>query len=152
MRLATSPSRNARMIGNAARHARLEEQVPLVLQCGLEKLRAALGQQRLVRGDDVLAVLQRALDQLEGVGRAADQFDDDIEVGIRRPACASRRRRAPPARRFPSRVPARRTATWSTRISVPVRWRSRSSCEARRRSRRWRPPCRVRPGRREEQE
>jgi len=35
-----------------------------------EKARPVRGEQRLVRGDDVLAVLQRAADERAGVGRS----------------------------------------------------------------------------------
>ena len=45
--------------------------------------RAVMRHQRLVGGDDVLAVIERGIDDLAGdpVG-AADQFDDDVDLGI----------------------------------------------------------------------
>ena len=67
---------------NAAGDARLKEKMPLVPERRLEKFRAASSKKCLVRGDDVLAVLQCGLDELEGLGRAANQLDDDIEIGI----------------------------------------------------------------------
>ena len=104
----------------------------LVLLRRLEKLRTMLGEQRLVRGDDVLAALQRLLDEVEGFCRAADQLDDDIKLGIRDQLTPIDRGEisGTPISRARS---ARRTATWSTRISVPVRCRSRSFCDTRRR-------------------
>ena len=54
----------------------------LVFQRRGKELAAARGQQCLVGGDDVLAILQRLLDEVEGVGGAADQLDDDIEPRV----------------------------------------------------------------------
>jgi len=67
---------------DAARNAGLEEEMALVFLRSLEQLGPTLGEEGLVRGDDVLAVLQRHLDEVEGVLRAADQLDDDVETGI----------------------------------------------------------------------
>jgi hypothetical protein len=131
MRLATRPSRRARMIGMPPATLASKRRWRRCLS-GLEKLRAPLGEERLVGGDDVLAVLQRLLDQVEGVRGAADQFDDDIEAGIGDELAPIGRDEfsGTPTSRARS---ARRTATWSTRISVPIRCRSKSLCEARRR-------------------
>ena len=68
--------------GYAAGDAGLEQQVALVLVRDLEEFRAALGQQGLVGGDDVLAALQRELGELERLRGAADELDDDVEVGV----------------------------------------------------------------------
>ncbi|MCY1179471.1 hypothetical protein D9M73_198750 [compost metagenome] len=40
------------------------------------------GDQRLVRGDHVLAVLDSLEHQFTGHGVATDQFDDDIDLGV----------------------------------------------------------------------
>ena len=55
-----------------------------------------MGQQRLVGGDHVLAVLQRGADQIAGDAfGAADQFDHHIHIGIggdaRHPRTSARR-------------------------------------------------------------
>ena len=50
---------------------------------GLENLGAVRGQQGLVGGDDVLAVGNRLHHQILGDTVPADQFDDDVDIGMR---------------------------------------------------------------------
>ena len=67
---------------DAAGDGGLEEQVDAVVVGGVEQLDADVGQQLLVRGDDRLAAGQRGGDQLAGRLDAADDLDDDVDVGI----------------------------------------------------------------------
>ncbi len=91
MRLAVRPSRSALMIGmppaTAASNATI---TPLSLR-GRENLVAVHGQQRLVGGDDMLAVGDRLQHQFLRNAVAADQLDDDIDIGIRDDQIARRR-------------------------------------------------------------
>ena len=80
MRFADSPSRSALMIGtppataasNAALHA-------LLLRSG-ENLVAVRGEQRLVRGDHMLAVGDRLEHEVSCHGGATDQLDHDLDL------------------------------------------------------------------------
>ena len=67
---------------NAAAHARLEGDVDTALGRGVEDLAAVLGQQRLVRGDDGLAGLDRGEDQAPRRAGAADQLDHDVDARV----------------------------------------------------------------------
>ena len=66
---------------DAAGDAGLEADRPLVLPGRLEDLRPVLGEQRLVRGDDVLAGRQGIEHDLPGDAGPADQLDDDVDCG-----------------------------------------------------------------------
>jgi len=82
MRFAVSPSRSALMIGNAARHRCLERDHHALVLRSLEYLVAVRREQRLVRGDHMLAVGDRLHHQFFRHAVAADQLDDDIHFGI----------------------------------------------------------------------
>ena len=68
--------------GDAARHAALELKVQIAPRRLLHQLKALLGDHLLVGRDDLLAVLQGALNELMGRVNAADQFAHDVNVGI----------------------------------------------------------------------
>src|SRR5690606_37198326 len=67
---------------NAARHRSLEGDDDALLAGTGENLVAMHSDQRLVGGDHVLAVLDGLEHQFEGQGIAADQLDDDIDLGV----------------------------------------------------------------------
>jgi hypothetical protein len=67
---------------NAAADRPFERHHHVFLLCRREDLVAVLREQRLVRGDDMLAVRDRSQDQLLGDAGAADQLDDDVDVGM----------------------------------------------------------------------
>src|SRR5690606_15975950 len=48
----------------------------------LEELHATLGEERFVAGDDGLFRTQGGGDDVEGVGGAADELDDDVNGGV----------------------------------------------------------------------
>ena len=81
MRLAVGPSRSALMIGmppaTAASNATM---TPFC--CGGEDFGAMHGEQRLVGGDDMLAVGDRLHHHFLGDTIAADQLDDDFDIGV----------------------------------------------------------------------
>ena len=66
--------------GDGASHGGLEIQIAAIGRGEVEQSRAALGEQRLVRGDDVLLRLQRRPHQALSNVDAADELDDDIDV------------------------------------------------------------------------
>ena len=68
---------------DAAGHRRFEGYVHAVLMGGLEDFVAVLGDQRLVGGDDVLAVLDRGEHQLAGGVGAADQLHQNVDFRVR---------------------------------------------------------------------
>ncbi len=82
IRLAVSPSRSALMIGNAAGDRTLERDHHALRVRGGEDLVAVPREQRLVRGDDVLAVGDRLQDERARGLDAADQLDDDVDVRV----------------------------------------------------------------------
>ena len=67
---------------DAARDGGLEEQVDPGALGGLEELGAVLGEQLLVAGDDRLAGLEGGEDEVAGGLDAADELDDEVDVGI----------------------------------------------------------------------
>ena len=67
----------------AAADGAFERHHDVLLLRGGENLVAVLREQRLVRGDDVLAVRDGFQDQLARNARAADQLDHDVDVAIR---------------------------------------------------------------------
>ena len=67
---------------HAAGDRGLEADGALGLAGGLEDLVARVGEQRLVRGDDVLAGREGVEHDLLRGGRAADEFDDDVDRGV----------------------------------------------------------------------
>ena len=69
--------------GNAARHRRLEGDHHAPGVRAREDLGAVLREQRLVGGDDVLAVVDGLQHQLARVRLAADQLHDDVDVRAR---------------------------------------------------------------------
>ena len=72
---------------NAAGHRRLVVEQHALLLGDLGQRHAMLGQQRLVGGDDVAAGFERRLDRsARRPSVAADQFDEDVDVGALRPA------------------------------------------------------------------
>ena len=91
MRLAVRPSRSALMIGMPPATAASKATITPFSLRGGEDLVAVHGQQRLVGGDHVLAVGDGLQHQLLGDAVAADQFDDDVDVGIGRPPRTHRR-------------------------------------------------------------
>jgi hypothetical protein len=69
--------------GDAARDGRLEaDHDPVRLRRG-EYLRAVQREERLVRGDDVLAVAERPQHQILRHGVATDELDDDVDLRAR---------------------------------------------------------------------
>ena len=68
---------------DAARHRRLEGHHHAPGVRGREDLVAVLGEQRLVGGDHVLAARDGRQHQLLRARLAADQLDDDVDVGLR---------------------------------------------------------------------
>ena len=67
---------------DAAGDRRLEEQVDAGALGRLEQLGAVLGEQLLVAGDDRLARLEGGEDQVAGGLDAADELDDEVDVGV----------------------------------------------------------------------
>ena len=67
MRSEASASRSVRMMGTPPQTARLVVDVDALLAGEPEDLVAARGEERLVGGDDVLAALERAAHELEGL-------------------------------------------------------------------------------------
>ena len=67
---------------DAAGDGRFEQQVDAVVVGGVEQLDADVGEQLLVGGDHRLAAGERGGDQLAGRLDAADDLDDDVDVGI----------------------------------------------------------------------
>ena len=67
---------------DAAGDRRLEEQVDAGGLGGREQLGAGGGEQLLVAGDHRLARLEGGEDQLAGRLDAADDLDDDVDVGV----------------------------------------------------------------------
>ncbi len=68
--------------GDAAGHGRLEGDHQALLAGLGEDFVAMLGDQGLVGGDDVLAIVQRRQHQFARRAEAADEFDDDVDGGI----------------------------------------------------------------------
>jgi hypothetical protein len=68
--------------GDAAGNGGFEGDHHALLLRGGEDLIAMHGQQRLVGGDHVLAVFDGLEHQLLGHAVAADQFDDDVDLGV----------------------------------------------------------------------
>ncbi len=68
---------------HAARHRRLEGDHHALGVRARKNLGPVLGEQRLVRGDHVLAVVDRLQHQLARRRVAADQLDHDVDVGAR---------------------------------------------------------------------
>ncbi len=66
--------------GHAARDASLEGDHHALGVGPREDFRAVLGEQRLVGGDDVLAVVDRLQHQVARGGVAADELDHDVDV------------------------------------------------------------------------
>ncbi len=66
--------------GDGASDRGLEIQIAAIGRGKVEQSRAALGQERLVRGDDVLLRLQRRAHQTFCNIDATDELDDDIDV------------------------------------------------------------------------
>ena len=83
IRLAERPSRSALMMGMPPRHGRLEGHHHALLLGGGENLVAMHGQQGLVGGDHVLAVLDGLQDQLLGHAVAADELHHNVDFRIR---------------------------------------------------------------------
>ncbi len=67
---------------DATRHGCLEQQVDAGLLGGREQVRADVGQQLLVAGDHRLARLERGEHQLACRLDAADDLDDDVDLGV----------------------------------------------------------------------
>ena len=68
---------------DAARDGRFEFQRDTLLLCELGKIGAVARKQRLVRGDDMLAVVQCRPDEIEcGSVFATDEFDDHIGIRL----------------------------------------------------------------------
>ena len=82
MRSPASDSRSGRMSGMPPADRRLEQDVDARALGGLEQLAPVRGEQLLVGGDDRLAAHQRLDDQRAGRLDAADDLDDDVDVGI----------------------------------------------------------------------
>ena len=82
IRLAGQPFAQRLDDGDAAGHGRLERHHHAAGLGRREDLRAVHGQQRLVGRDHVLAGRNRFEHQLAGQVVAADQFDDDLDLGV----------------------------------------------------------------------
>ena len=80
MRFAVKPFAQRFDDRNAAADRAFERDHHVLLARGGEDFVAVLGQQRLVRGDHVLAVRDRLQNELSRDAGAADQLDDDVDV------------------------------------------------------------------------
>src|SRR5207253_1421690 len=69
--------------GDAARDTGLKGDGAVVPSGGVEDLAAVQGEQRLVGGDDVFAGGEQVEDRVPGPAGAADQFDGDVDLGVR---------------------------------------------------------------------
>ena len=121
MRSPTSDSRSGRMIGMPPATAASKRRSTPAASAAWNSSAPALGQELLVAGDDRLAGLERAEDQLAGRLDAADELDDDVDVGIvdDRPRVGGEDARA--AGRWRAAWCRSRTATRVTSRRRPVR-------------------------------
>src|SRR5206468_1976852 len=69
--------------GDTAGDAGLEGDGAVVPPGGIEYLAAVQGEQRLVRGDDILTGGEQVEDRVSGPARAANQFDGDVDFRVR---------------------------------------------------------------------
>ncbi len=76
---------------DAAAHARLEEDVDAGFLRGVHDLLAVRRDERLVRRDHALAVPERGEHDVAGDPRAADELDDNVDLGVARHAHPVRR-------------------------------------------------------------
>ena len=116
-------------------HAGLEGDLAALRRGEREDLAAVLGEQRLVRGDDVLARVERGQHQIARDARAADELDHQVDRRDRRRSRASRAtagsRRA--TRRGRARGRCRRCARAraesraARRCSAPWLWNARTT-------------------------
>ena len=118
------------MIGNTAAHAGLERDRP-VSRAGLgEDLRAVLGQQRLVGGDDMLAGLEAVEHDLQGRLDAPHQLDDDLDFRVVDQS-ADLVREPDAVERDAARLLRSRTTAHFQRMRLPARRAIRSACSVR---------------------
>ena len=75
-------SRSARTSGMPPATAASKSRSTPACVGGLEQLDADVGEQLLVGGDDRLAAGERGGDQLAGRLDAADDLDDEVDVGV----------------------------------------------------------------------
>ena len=80
--LAARLSPRAQDDGNAAGHGSLEADGALGLAHGLENLGPRISQERLVRGDNVLARRECFQDEFFCGCGAADELDNDVDAGV----------------------------------------------------------------------
>ena len=84
IRLPARPSRSALIDRDAAGHRRLEFERDAFASAGAASAAPCIGEQRLVGGDHSLPARERRLDRrLGGAVGAADQLDEDVDIGAR---------------------------------------------------------------------
>lgn len=68
--------------GNSAADRRLEGDLDAMGVCGMEDLLATRRHEGLVRRDDALPGAKRVENDISREVRAADELDDDVDIGI----------------------------------------------------------------------
>ena len=121
MRSPTSDSRSGRMIGMPPATAASKSRSTPARSAACEQLGAVLGQQLLVAGDDRLARLEGGEDELAGRLDAADELDDEVDVGVVDDRRRRRGEHARPGARSGRGLARSRTATRVTSRRSPVR-------------------------------